>query len=489
MHILAHVITRAEYRTPDRSVIDGVPVFHLEGPGPLLAVLMFRVGLADETLPTRGITHVVEHLALDSAIDRPDRDRVGGRVDAMVTRFSVRGTPADVTQFLADVTSNLSDLPTQRLELERRVLLTEAANANFGSMKQVSSYRYGARGRGLEDFHEYGLRWLGAEALRSWAAERFNAGNAALWVSGELPKDLRLNLRPGTRFPAVRVEPLPHPTPATFREDNAGVLLHMLSDQGSLVETHVAALVLNARAWQRLRRTEGIAYQTWARYAPGGLEVFADSVRDDAAAVAGLMVAIARDVAAHGHTSQELDDMFVEIESDRELPNRFFDSLEEAALLEIGAVRSIMSDDDFEKAARQLEPADLGRFMEGALATAYLSIPEGVEGDIDGFTMLPHGNGIAFNGFLAVTSTGTEHQDVINVSDEGVSLSEADGTIRGFRWPDVAAALWWHDGTRALIGHDGYGFRMSPKNWSAPNSLIEAIQAHVPPDRWVPMDR
>ena len=48
-----------------RTTIDGIPVILAPGRDPrVTAGLAFRVGWADETLPTRGITHLVEHLAL-----------------------------------------------------------------------------------------------------------------------------------------------------------------------------------------------------------------------------------------------------------------------------------------------------------------------------------------------------------------------------------------------------------------------------------------
>ncbi len=46
------------------TVVDGITTFWAETPPPLTAVLTFRVGTWDEALLDRGITHLVEHLAL-----------------------------------------------------------------------------------------------------------------------------------------------------------------------------------------------------------------------------------------------------------------------------------------------------------------------------------------------------------------------------------------------------------------------------------------
>ena len=47
-----------------RLDVDGVPVLLGPTAGPMQAGLVFRVGFADEPLARRGITHLLEHLAL-----------------------------------------------------------------------------------------------------------------------------------------------------------------------------------------------------------------------------------------------------------------------------------------------------------------------------------------------------------------------------------------------------------------------------------------
>ena len=51
--------------TLHHDIVDGLSTYWVEGGGPFRAVLVFRVGQADETLPTRGICHLVEHLAIE----------------------------------------------------------------------------------------------------------------------------------------------------------------------------------------------------------------------------------------------------------------------------------------------------------------------------------------------------------------------------------------------------------------------------------------
>jgi hypothetical protein len=127
------------YVAPERTTVNGVLVFFLPVPGLMHANLIFRVGLADETLPCRGITHLVEHMALHSQANRSDWWRSTGTVDAFVTRFSFRGEPHDISTFLFEVTSSLSELPMDRLRAEKAMLRTEAANIGPGSIRRCGA--------------------------------------------------------------------------------------------------------------------------------------------------------------------------------------------------------------------------------------------------------------------------------------------------------------------------------------------------------------
>ena len=121
---------------PERTTVDGVPVFWLTVPGPIRAMLIFRVGVIDETLPTRGITHLVEHLALFVTMqDAAMATRMNARVELHRTRFMAGGSADEIATFLGDVTSSLAALPFDRLEDEKRILRTEAVNKSHGSTK------------------------------------------------------------------------------------------------------------------------------------------------------------------------------------------------------------------------------------------------------------------------------------------------------------------------------------------------------------------
>jgi secreted Zn-dependent insulinase-like peptidase len=79
----------------ERGVVDGVTTLRSNGvAGRHLAALTFRVGRFDETLPTAGITHMVEHLTLSR------HQEAGYKFNASVsgrhtTFYLETGNPAD----------------------------------------------------------------------------------------------------------------------------------------------------------------------------------------------------------------------------------------------------------------------------------------------------------------------------------------------------------------------------------------------------------
>jgi predicted Zn-dependent peptidase len=142
-----------------REQIDGVTVWWREVPTPFTGSIMFRAGRADEVFSTSGISHMVEHLALF-----PFGKRLydyNGFVDHLRTGFYASGDPRQVVEFLLQVSQHLVSLPFDRLEQERRVLITEDDQAPLGT---VLADRFGAQGFGLvDDYPQWGLRAITAE--------------------------------------------------------------------------------------------------------------------------------------------------------------------------------------------------------------------------------------------------------------------------------------------------------------------------------------
>src|SRR5690349_10195772 len=105
----------------------GVPAWWVDGDDyPGEAWLLFRVGIADETLLTRGITRLALQLARAGV---PHRGVDGALVvEGACSGYHLTGDPEDIAVVLADLGRALVDPPTgpaavERLEQARRDLL------------------------------------------------------------------------------------------------------------------------------------------------------------------------------------------------------------------------------------------------------------------------------------------------------------------------------------------------------------------------------
>jgi zinc protease len=166
-----------------QSEIDGIPTFSVDGPRPFTAALEFRVGVYDERLPERGITHLVEHLALYS--HRETEIAYNGSVGPHLTTFWAQGHPDEVGAFLRDVATSIHELPLDRLMIEAEILLREEAMTGSTHVDRILTSYFGPFGPGAASALQFGLDWLGPEEITSWATRHFTADNAALVIVGE----------------------------------------------------------------------------------------------------------------------------------------------------------------------------------------------------------------------------------------------------------------------------------------------------------------
>ncbi|MFD8129317.1 insulinase family protein, partial [Streptomyces mirabilis] len=230
--------------------VDGIPTLFAYATGPMRAGLVFRVGVADETLAGAGITHLVEHLALhrQGLADY----HFNGATKAAFTHFHVEGAEHEIVAYLDGVCTSLLDLPMERLETEKEILRTEEAGREPG---QLPLWRYGAQGYGLVSYPEWGVRGLRPDDVREWAGTWFTRDNAVLWIAGErLPAGLSLKLPAGRRRPMPAVTSALPTAPAYFSDGKGGVLLDAVVTDTTAARLYAGVL---ERALSRSLRQEG----------------------------------------------------------------------------------------------------------------------------------------------------------------------------------------------------------------------------------------
>lgn len=309
MHRLEHSSLDERDQVVRTSRFGALRVLWADAPGQFTGTLMFRVGRADETLRTLGATHLVEHLALPSLIGQITPQN--GWVGDSLTGFYAAGTAGEVVDFLYRVTDSLTALPFERLAVERRILAAERNSRERGICATVSSLRFGLEGYGLSSGYEFGVDWLASNELDAWSKEYFTDGNAVLWLSGEPPDDLSLNLPAGLSVPPPTPRPLPGLVlPAEIESASASVAISMLGERSAAL--HAGFFVLRERAIAKLREQKGISYAPDGAYEPlDGRTVHllftSDCDTRDAAQVRSLLVEILDDLASSGPTHDELE--------------------------------------------------------------------------------------------------------------------------------------------------------------------------------------
>jgi len=472
---------------PQRTEVDGVPTWWVDAPVPFTAMLMFRVGRADETLTTGGLTHFVEHLALSAIGQRPYR--YNGYVNHNRTVFWATGrTPDDVTDFLAIVCRSLASVPTDRLEIERRVLRTEAGGRPASTHSGVWMRRFGATTYGLLDHPQCGLTWLEAADVTAWAAERFTRGNAVLCASGPIPPGLKLALPEGKRFaplaPRGRTE-----TPAYYVQGTSLVATTMLSGRSS--EAYLSAAVLGRRAVARLRREMGASYMVTNEYIPltadcAYLLLSADGAKDHGTEIAAALATTFDELLRGGPSEDELAEL-------RQLQLRNLDEplaapmwAKRAAAEELlGAPHQTTEDlrAEMTSVARDGARVALGE----AAATALLAIPEGTrppDGRFASRMPAPVFTTVAGHEFELYSLERTDHTIL---GDHGISHTTGTNVVT-VCWDRCVGVFVNRGGVHEMFDETGWWIRVSPWKYVNGKALIDALHAHLPAKLFVRTD-
>lgn len=287
----------------------GVPVLWTEAPEPVVGALLVRVGRADETLRTAGLTHLVEHLALFEVGRRPFQ--YNGQVEVAQTWFYAAGTVEEVAGFLGEVAAGLRELPLDRVDREKRILATEALRGQGGPDERLLGLRYGPVGYGLANHVELGLGWVGREEVAAWASERFTVRNAVAWLTAEPPESLDLSLAPGPRSDVPAPEPIPSlSTPCQLAEGSGGVAMSFVGSRTAAL--HAGSLIAAERAHARLRREAAVSYAPNVAYFPldgrvAHVVLNADCKDQEAGGVRDELLRILDDLAEHGPSEAELE--------------------------------------------------------------------------------------------------------------------------------------------------------------------------------------
>ena len=296
----------------ERREIAGVTGFVGESAGPYVGGLMFRVGRADESGPTTGVTHLVEHLSLPGQ-SRQEPD-LAATVDNILTAFYAYGEPDEVGGLLSRTATTLGMLPLERLTTERAILTAEESAQGFNFNRLAFALRFGPITHGLVGYDEWGLEHLTPESVQGWADACFTRGNAAVWFTGEPPPGFELDLRDGEPEPFDTPAPRPIPYvdfPSLYASSPpGGVLLATVGRRTTALG--IVSDVLLHRLADRLRYELGLVYAVESVRSPLTKDEIHTAILIDAAEanmrrVADEALEVLRRLAENGPTEDELE--------------------------------------------------------------------------------------------------------------------------------------------------------------------------------------
>ena len=457
-----------------------------------MAMLMFRVGRADETLPTGGLTHLVEHMALFPLGKRAYE--YNGRVEETITGFYARGTLAEMTGFLGQVGDALSDLPVDRIETEKRILSTEALGREPGMVERLIGLRFGPNYYGTMMTEEFGLGWLRAEDATAWAQSRFTLDNAILWMTAEPPADLAIRLPRGDRQPPPPVAPIESlRLPACLQQGRGGVALGVLTERSSAV--HAGFLIGLERARDRLRIDAGLSYAVSGSYVPlDGVRVHitagADCMDREAATVRDHLLATFDELASEGPTEDELAWDRAQVRRAFEEPTAVLGTLDSTARDILAGVEPTSAREIVQE-REELTPAAVAEAMATALESLIVMVPSGVAGGGDRLA--------DYDTIDRQVVSGPRHpptEDARAAGETSELFAGADGIthlvpandhVVTLRWENCAAAIPGLSGSVLLIARHNTSATVYPYRYERGDDVLAAITSGVPRERWVPM--
>lgn len=473
----------------NQTAIDGVPVVWADVPGPLRATLMFRVGRVDERLSWSGITHLVEHLALFHLGPRQTYEFNGG-VTSNRTVFYATGEPADIVAFMAHVTASLGNLPFDRLETEKTVLLAEASSRPVSPADLMFSLRFGARGNGLHRYKEFGLYHLTPTWVAAWAARGFSRDNAVLWLSGPPPPNLHLTLPAGQRMPEAPAIPMKLGLPAYVKAPVGGAGVSMVGPRSTPLA--MASSIAADRLLKRLRYDKGIAYSVGGGYFPmdsqqAHLSLWTDAQAGQSATVLNDTVQSVYALSTEGPTPDELAGQAENFARTLDRDDALLAWLDRTAVRILNG-EPAQHPDELRTEMLAVTQAKVRDVMAQAVRTAIYVGP----------TVVPAPPGIS--AYVAPTAPPVQgephphvqsrlwkHPPSLSVSGDGVTLAiNADDRIT-VRYEACEAMLRYGDGGILLVGADGAYLPINPAEWAGGPLVVQQVLQRLPATLAVPL--
>ncbi len=471
----------------DHYELEGIPVYHLPMAGPTVLSLSFRVGRADEPVVHGGMTHLAEHLILTSINDVFDHGN--GTTEPFRVTFVARGSPHEVSQFLRDVGDRILNPRLARMHQEAKVLRTEAAGrGGMGLSLRVLWLRTGFQGIGTIDLPEFFLDALDEARLRAWMQTYLVAGNAAIWVAGDLPDDLDIILPAGPRAAPPEARLIDgFETPTVTMAESPGVGISFQVRRSAAVVAGLRAV--NRQLMQRLRVDRGLGYEIGGQYLPVGPDsafatVWATCLPDAARDVQQVVLETIDDVAARGPSPGDLSrdyQLFLrELSDPRSIPGRLDAHVRDVLLGDHPSPRPMAEIIDEQW---RLEADEIATAFRDVRESMLLLLPMGGVDPQRPFKPYPGPSNAAMGAAGVFDYIAKEKRRFrrdasvirLSVGSAGASIDTVDGRrLTAVTWADCVGIIRQR-GVRSIIGRDGNVVDIVAEEWRGGDGAIKLL--------------
>jgi hypothetical protein len=478
---------------PSRSVVDGVPVYSSGfTPGPQTLALLFRVGVVDETLNRRGVTHLVEHLALQKLRGAPYP--FNGMVRPTFTVFAASGSPDELIGFVAAVCEGLRNLPLDRLRQEVQVLTTEGQGRPVAVADSMLLIHCGYARYGCTALPELGLARVRDADVAGWAAATFTRENAAVWITGSVPEGLAINLPAGTRLEVPEPTQVESLGRSVWVPGQPGrVVLSALTDWS--LELNASAGACHHRLMERLRFDKGISYAPKADVnrltaRTGHWIAAADCVATATDQTTVAILDIVSKMAAEGPLESDLAPGLEAARRAFSAPESIRSLLDQWACCELCGIENKTMADLLDE-VEALDRREVAAATTRALQAAVLVVPEGCAPSAPGFQPRVRPSSSVVSGrmfrkqprpFFGFGGQKNEN-NYVAINQDAISLVNDKGVATTLYFNACAGLLKYREGRRLLLGDNGVGLEFVPHEWPDGAEIGSLLDAAMPDDR------
>lgn len=451
--------------------------------GSELVALAFRGGIGDETLPTSGLHHLLEHLAFGAVRRHPAAQNA--TVALAATLFLGAGSRAECQAFVADLCAALVAPPLADLERERRVLIAEALGRR---PDRHLALRYGMAGVGLAGaWEELGVRHLGEDVLRARAAELFTRANAVV-VTTLPPAELDIALPVGRPLEAAPAPIVCCGALPAWELGPPGEVVIGATARHRTAASGLAIRAIERAAMERLRYEDGHVYgiSSAETAVGGGIAHVVIGARCDpvASAVVASRIVEAIDDAADGRTDA---DVLARLSADY---CRWLDdpaqSMQVALLAGIAAVAGEQIEHaELLAAARSADPTTCAETAAELRASLLAIVPPGAAPALDVPRLswpAPAVRAGSAHRFHA------NHAQALHISDEGITLrTGAAADDVAMPWSAVEAIVHLPGRAVRVLDRSGSAIEFAPEDVADGEMARRAVLARAPAGCHVPM--